>query len=169
MQSEAGVNAFAGAERGVAIVTGGGRRVGAAISMLLAGRGLDVVVHYGSSSGGAAGVVRDIVSSGRRAVAVGADLRDPCRAAEHVFAAARDLGPVTVLINNAGVFRPAPFLETSVAEFDALLAAKLIGGLTFGFGFSARYDNLPLAGKSKLDTASTLSLVYGWSDVREGK
>ncbi|MFN9041167.1 MAG: SDR family NAD(P)-dependent oxidoreductase, partial [Planctomyces sp.] len=84
MQSEAGVSAFAGAERGVAIVTGGGRRVGAAISMLLAGRGLDVVVHYGSSSGGAAGVVRDIVSAGRRAVAVGADLRDPSRAAEHV-------------------------------------------------------------------------------------
>jgi putative salt-induced outer membrane protein len=56
-------------------------------------------------------------------------------------------------------------LDRARLNVDALVAAKLVGGLTFGFGFSARYDNLPLSGKSKLDTASTLSLVYGWSDV----
>jgi len=60
-------------------------------------------------------------------------------------------------------------LEWARLNFDALLAAKLVGGLTFGFGFSARYDNLPLAGKANLDTASTLSLVYAYSDVRESR
>jgi hypothetical protein len=58
-------------------------------------------------------------------------------------------------------------IDRARLNFDALLAAKLVGGLTFGFGFSARFDNLPLAGKAKLDTASTLSLVYAYSDVRE--
>jgi hypothetical protein len=50
---------------------------------------------------------------------------------------------------------------------DALFAAKIVGGLAVGFGFSARYDHQPLAGKEKLDTASTLSLIYAFSNVKE--
>lgn len=141
MQSEAGVIAFAGAERGVAIVTGGGRRVGAAISMLLAGRGLDVVVHYGSSSGGAAGVVRDIVSAGRRAVAVGADLRDPCRAAEHVFAAARDLGPVRVLINSASVFEDLSLEQVDERHCDEHVSVNLLAPIFLSQQFMRQLDS----------------------------
>ena len=50
-------------------------------------------------------------------------------------------------------------------NFDALFAAKLGGGLALGAGFSARFDNSPLAGKKKLDTVSTLSLIYSFSDA----
>jgi hypothetical protein len=50
---------------------------------------------------------------------------------------------------------------------DALLAAKIGGGLAFGVGTSVRYDHQPLPGKEKLDTATTLSLIYAFSDVPE--
>ena len=52
-------------------------------------------------------------------------------------------------------------------NYDALFAAKVGGGLALGLGFTARYDHAPLPGKQKLDTASTLSLIYTFSDVPE--
>jgi putative salt-induced outer membrane protein YdiY len=50
-------------------------------------------------------------------------------------------------------------------NYDALIAAKLGGGLSLGLGFSARYDHDPLPGKVDLDTATTLSLIYSFSDI----
>jgi putative salt-induced outer membrane protein len=50
-------------------------------------------------------------------------------------------------------------------NFDALVAANVGGGISFGVGFSARYDHDPLPGKEDLDTATTLSLIYAFSDV----
>ena len=50
-------------------------------------------------------------------------------------------------------------------NLDALFAAKVGGGLALGLGFGARYDHSPLPGKEDLDTSTTLSLVYAFSDV----
>ena len=50
-------------------------------------------------------------------------------------------------------------------NFDALFAAKVSGGLSVGFGFHAAYDHYPLPGKHDLDTASTLTLIYSFSDL----
>jgi putative salt-induced outer membrane protein YdiY len=50
-------------------------------------------------------------------------------------------------------------------NYDLLLAANIWGGFAFGAGFTARYDNQPLPGKEKLDTASTLSIVYSYSTI----
>jgi putative salt-induced outer membrane protein len=50
---------------------------------------------------------------------------------------------------------------------DALIAAKIGGGLALGVGFSARFDHAPLPGKEKLDTSTTLSLIYAFSDTPE--
>lgn len=52
-------------------------------------------------------------------------------------------------------------------NYDLLFAAKVGGGLAVGFGFGARYDHAPLPGKQKLDTSTTLSLIYAFSDVPE--
>ncbi len=52
---------------------------------------------------------------------------------------------------------------------DALFAAKVGGGLAVGLGVSARFDHQPLPGKEKLDTATTLSLIYAFSDLPEKK
>ncbi len=50
-------------------------------------------------------------------------------------------------------------------NFDALFAAKVSGGLAVGLGFSARYDNDPLPGKEQLDTATTVTIIYSFSNV----
>lgn len=52
-------------------------------------------------------------------------------------------------------------------NYDALFAAKVGGGLAVGMGFSARFDHAPLPGKEKLDTSTTLSLIYAFSDIPE--
>jgi hypothetical protein len=51
-------------------------------------------------------------------------------------------------------------------NFDALFAAKVSGGLAVGIGFSARFDHDPLPGKEKLDTATTLSIIYAFSEMQ---
>ncbi len=50
-------------------------------------------------------------------------------------------------------------------NFDALFAAKVGGGLALGLGFGLRYDHAPLPGILELDTQSTLSLIYAYSDA----
>ncbi len=52
-------------------------------------------------------------------------------------------------------------------NFDALIAAKVGAGLALGVGFSARYDHDPLPGKEDIDTSTTVSLIYAFSDVPE--
>lgn len=52
-------------------------------------------------------------------------------------------------------------------NYDALFAANVGGGLALGLGFSARYDHAPLPGKKTLDTATTVSLIYSFSDAPE--
>lgn len=54
-------------------------------------------------------------------------------------------------------------------NFETLLAAKIAGGLAFGFGFNARYDHDPLPGKKQLDTSTNVSLIYAFSDIPEKK
>jgi putative salt-induced outer membrane protein len=51
-------------------------------------------------------------------------------------------------------------------NFNAVLAAKLFEGFSLGVGFNAAYARLPLPGKEQLDTTTTLSLIYGWSDAK---
>lgn len=54
-------------------------------------------------------------------------------------------------------------------NYDVLLAANIWGGLAFGAGFTARFDNQPLPEVKKLDTSTTLSLVYSYTTVEEKK
>ncbi len=54
-------------------------------------------------------------------------------------------------------------------NFDVNLAAKLDFGFSLGVGFSARYDRLPIKDKEKLDTSTTLSLIYAWTDAAPKK
>jgi len=58
-------------------------------------------------------------------------------------------------------------IERARLNYDFLFAAKIVGGLSFGVGFSARFDNDPLPGKEKLDTTTTASLIYAFSNVVE--
>ncbi|HWA20136.1 MAG TPA: SDR family oxidoreductase [Devosia sp.] len=104
-------------DRGVLVVTGGSRGIGAATCLLAAERGYDVVVNYAGNVAAAEAVCGAIHGKGGRAVAVRGDVADPADV-EHIFAAADRLGTLTGLVNNAGIILP-------MARVDEMDAARL--------------------------------------------
>jgi 3-oxoacyl-[acyl-carrier protein] reductase len=86
----------------VAVVTGGARGLGRATARLLAQRGAAVCVNYAAHADAAEALVAEIATAGGRAIAVAADVADPAAVEAMVARAEAELGPVTVLVNNAG-------------------------------------------------------------------
>lgn len=97
-------DAVPSAGRGVALVTGGARRIGRAVCLKLASAGFDVAIHHHASGDEAEALAAKIADLGRRAIALKADLRDETAVRALVPQAASALGPVTALVNNASVF-----------------------------------------------------------------
>lgn len=89
---------------GAALVTGGGQRIGRAISLELAKSGWAVAIHYMTSASAAKGLVKEIEKLDGKALAISADLRDPEAVDRLIPSVERELGPVTCLVNNASVF-----------------------------------------------------------------
>ncbi len=97
--------------RQVALITGGGRGIGAAIALEAAGRGYDVCINYVSNQPRANSVVQACRDKGAQATAVQADVA-VSRDVERLFKTCDDaLGPVTLLVNNAGVIGAATTVE----------------------------------------------------------
>ena len=92
------------ADRGAALVTGGGKRIGKAICLELARAGFDVVIHHRHSKDAAEAVAEEVRALGRRAATVQGDLSVEAEVRRIVPAAVEALGPLTVLVNNASVF-----------------------------------------------------------------
>jgi NAD(P)-dependent dehydrogenase (short-subunit alcohol dehydrogenase family) len=113
--------------RRVALVTGGGVRLGRTIALALGRAGMDVAVGYHRSARAARGAVRDLATGGVDAVALRADLRSPRAAARLVAATVARFGRLDVLVNSAAVFYRTPFAVTTPAEFDDLLGLNLRG------------------------------------------
>ena len=109
----------------VALVTGGGRRVGRALAEALAERGAVVAVHYNASSSGADEVVRAIESRGGKASAFAADLTTTVAPSALVQAVSQRYGSLDVLVNSAAVMVRTPFGETDVADWDSMFALNL--------------------------------------------
>jgi pteridine reductase len=110
-----------------ALVTGGAARVGRAIALALARRGYDVAIGYRASAGAARATVRDLAALGVRAVALRADLTDAAAARRLVAEAARRLGRLDLLVNNAAVFERTPLDTTTPAQFDRAIAVNVRG------------------------------------------
>ncbi|MEZ2132926.1 MULTISPECIES: SDR family oxidoreductase [unclassified Sinorhizobium] len=110
-----------------AIVTGGSRGIGAAISKRLAADGFNVVVNYAGNAATADSLVDQIKMSGGNAVAVQADVTSKADV-ERLFSVAGTLfGGIDVLINNAGIMKLAPLAETDDEMFDSMVAINLKG------------------------------------------
>lgn len=109
----------------VALVTGGGRRVGRALAEALGQRGATVAVHYGSSKAGAEEVVRAIEAGGGTAASFGADLTISEAPGALVAAVSKRFGSLDVLVNSAAVMVRTPFGEVSAAEWDSMFALNL--------------------------------------------
>lgn len=106
-----------------ALVTGGSRGLGRAIAEALAGAGADVAIAC--RAGEAPEAAAAIRALGRRCILLAADLGDPAAAAPLVERAAGELGRLDVLINNAGIIRRAPALDTTAEDWQAVLDLNL--------------------------------------------
>jgi NAD(P)-dependent dehydrogenase (short-subunit alcohol dehydrogenase family) len=115
------------AERGVLIVTGGSRGIGAATCRLAAARGFAVVVNYAANEATATALVGEIEAGGGRALAVRADVgSEPDVLA--LFEAADRFGPLAGLVNNAGVVdAPARVEAMSLDRLDRMFRINLTG------------------------------------------
>ncbi|MGQ0648715.1 MAG: SDR family oxidoreductase [Gemmatimonadaceae bacterium] len=106
----------------VALVTGAGKRVGAAIARALAARGYRVAVHYNSSGEEAERLVAEL---GHGAQSFRADLSDPASPERLVSEVVRALGPIDVLINSASNFLRLPLESVTAAQWDEVFAVNL--------------------------------------------
>jgi len=109
----------------VALVTGAGRRIGAAMARALGARGYAVAVHYNSSASEAEAVANDIVSSGATARTFSADLLDAQAASTLVDTVADAFGRLDLLVNSAASMMRTPLGEVSVDEWDDIFALNL--------------------------------------------
>jgi len=87
----------------VALVTGGARGIGRAIARLLAQRGAAVCVNYAAHANAAQALVAEILGDGGRAFAAMADVAESAAVEAVVAQTEKELGPVTILVNNAGI------------------------------------------------------------------
>ena len=109
----------------VALVTGGSRGIGRAVSLRLAAAGARVVVNFAKRADAADEVVDAITGAGGQAVAVGADVADP-DAVQALFAETTDrFGPVEILVNNAGITRDELLLRMRPEVWDEVLTVNL--------------------------------------------
>jgi len=139
-----------------AVVTGGGRGIGAAIVLALAGQGAAVTL-IGRDAARLAAVAQQVQASRGRAGFVVADVVDEA-AVTQAFAAARSaFGPVHILVNNAGAVRTAPFRTTDPSLWQEMLAVNLTG--TYLCCRAALSDMLALDFGRVVNVASTAGLV----------
>ncbi len=116
-------------DRGVLVVTGASRGIGAATARLAAARGYGVVVNYAGNVEAAEKVCADIIRAGGRAQAVRGDVADEADV-DHIFAAADRLGTLAGLVNNAGIIaRTARADEMDAARINRILAVNVTGSL----------------------------------------
>jgi NAD(P)-dependent dehydrogenase (short-subunit alcohol dehydrogenase family) len=109
----------------VAIVTGGAKRVGRAISLQLAERGANLVINYNNSKKEADEVTELILEKRRRAIAVKADVSKADEVAKLVDVALSNFRRIDILVNNAAIFFKTPFLEITEEDWDLLMNVNL--------------------------------------------
>ncbi len=109
----------------VCLVTGGSRTLGASIARTLAARGADVAVNYNRSAQAAADLCEELRALGSRAEPFHADVGDPEQASRMVADVWERFGRIDVLVNNAGPYVDAPYLELDVADFDHIMEANV--------------------------------------------
>lgn len=118
-----------------ALVTGAARRIGRALALDLARRGHAVAVHFNESEAAAQALVAEIRAAGGRAAALRADLSREAETAGLVARAARLVGPLGLLVNNASVFAYDDVESATRESWDEHLEPNLRAPLVLTQGF----------------------------------
>jgi len=111
----------------VALVTGAGRGIGREIALALAAAGADVAVNDFAGEDACLTVVAEIEKTGRRAVCVMGDVGDEDSVALMIDRVEKELGPLGIVVNNAGITRDGLIAMMSPEDFDAVLRTHLRG------------------------------------------
>ena len=111
-----------------ALVTGGGRGIGAAISQALAAEGADIAINYAKRPDPAEEVAESIRATGRRAHIYQADVSDYDACESMVNSALEQMGPISILVNNAGIAsRGDSVVDGQPAEMERVLRTHAFG------------------------------------------
>ena len=111
----------------VAVVTGGSRGIGRAVALRLAEAGADIAVIYAGNRAAADETCEAVRALGARAVAIQCDVSSAEEAAAAVKQARAELGPIDILINNAGITRDGISLRMKEADFRRVIDVNLTG------------------------------------------
>ncbi len=114
-------------ENKVAVVTGSSSGIGEAIALAFAANGTAVVVNYSRHEDAAQEVLQKIEAAGGKGLVVGADVSDPKEVEAMVQQAADAFGSLDIMVNNAGMERKMPFLETPFEVWQETIAVNLTG------------------------------------------
>jgi 3-oxoacyl-[acyl-carrier protein] reductase len=111
----------------VALVTGAGRGIGREIALALAAAGADIAVNDFADEAACAAVVGEIEQLGRKGLVVMGDVSDEQQVNAMIDRAEADLGPLGVVVNNAGITRDNVVMMMDPADFDSVIATHLRG------------------------------------------
>ncbi len=139
----------------VALVTGGSRGIGAAVSRELGDAGAEVVVNYVSSGEAAEAVCQGIRDAGGGARAVAGDISTPEGAAALVNDVESDVGPIAILVCNAGITRDNLIMKLSDDDWRSVVDTNLGGAF-----FTCRAVARPML-KRRAGAIVTMSSVVG--------
>ncbi|HYM17630.1 MAG TPA: 3-oxoacyl-ACP reductase family protein [Micropepsaceae bacterium] len=147
-------NSFSLAGRS-AVVTGGSRGIGRAIALKLAEAGANVALTYRERASEAEAVVHAIEAQGRRALSLKMDVTDRASVEAAAKDARRALGPISILVNNAGINKPTDFDQVTDSDWGAVLETNLKGPFVCAQAF------LPLLAESKNSSIVHIGSVSG--------
>jgi NAD(P)-dependent dehydrogenase (short-subunit alcohol dehydrogenase family) len=122
--------------RGVALVTGAARRIGRALALRLAEAGYDLAIHCRRHREDGEKLAEEVRAMGRRAAVLTAELSHEAEAAGLVPAAREALGPLTLLVNNASVFRDDRVGELGRESWDAHMETNLRAPIVLAQAFA---------------------------------
>jgi len=109
----------------IALVTGASRGIGQAIAVALAREGVDVAVNFRTRRNEAEVVCDQIEKLGRRTIAVGADVSVAADVSRLIEIVQRELGTISILVNNAAIIRPRPLEEVTEQIWDEVIDVNL--------------------------------------------